>query len=393
MKLRTIKGVNFSGKKVLLRTGFDVPMDKNGKILDDSRIKESLATIRYLLKKGAKIIIIAHNGRPAGKYVKELNMDETAKRLQKLLKIKVKKLDDCIGNRVKKQINKSKEKIIVLENLRFHLGEEKNDSNFAKKLASLGDIYVNDAFANAHRQHASMMAITKFLPSYAGLLLEKEIKNISQFISKKTSPFVGIIGGAKISDKLGVIKKLSKKADFILLGGALANTILKAQGIQVGKSLIEPKMVQEAEKFDLTENKIKIPVDVVVASEKSQKAKIHDRPVGKIRSKELILDIGEDTVSLYKHVISHAKKIFWAGPMGMFEIKKFAQGSYQIGRAIASSKAQALAGGGDTLNLIDQLKLRKKFTFVSTGGGALLEFLEKGILPSLKPLICTNFNK
>jgi len=387
MKLRTIKGVNFSGKKVLLRAGFDVPLDKNGKILDDSRIKESLATIRYLLKGGARVIILAHNGRPEGKYVKVLSMDETAKRLQKLLKIKVKKLDDCIGSRVKKQINKSKEKVIVLENLRFHLGEEKNDLNFAKKLASLGDIYVNDAFANAHRNHASMVAITKFLPSYAGLLLEKEIKNISQFISKKISPFVGMIGGAKISDKLGVIKTLSKKADFILLGGALANTILKAQGIQVGKSLIEPKMAQQAKKLDLTENKIKIPVDVIVALEKSQKAKTHDRPVGKIKSKELILDIGDDTVSLYKNIISHAKKIFWAGPMGMFEIKKFACGSCKLAKAIAYSKAETLVGGGDTLDLIDQAGLRKKFTFVSTGGGALLEFLEKGTLASLKPLI------
>lgn len=376
MRLRLIKEARVKDKKVLLRCGFDVPFDKKGKIKDDSRIRAALETIKLLLKSQAKIIIISHNGRPGGKRVVGLGMAQVGQRLSQLLKIKVKVLNDCLGPKVNKAVGRLKAgEIILLENLRFHPGEEKNDQKFSRELAGLADLYCNDAFANSHRNHASMVGVPRFLPSYAGLLLAEEVGILSEIMIKPKRPLVGIIGGAKISTKLPVIKNLLTKADFLLLGGALANTILKAQGLQVGRSLIEKKMVKLASELVLTENRLKIPLDVVVATEISDRAKTYCRPAGRVAKEEIILDIGPETVSLYCSIIKKAKSVVWNGPMGYFEINKFSRGTYDIARAVSRSGLESIVGGGETIEVIKKINLLKKFTYVSTGGGAMLELL------------------
>jgi len=384
MKLKSIREVKIKGKRVLLRSGFDVPFDKRGKIRDDERIRDSLPTIKYLLKKKAKIIIISHNGRPNGRRVKRLAMDEVAKRLAELLRKKVDKLNECLGEKVKEYVARMKSgQIVVLENLRFCQEEKRNDLKFAKSLASLADIYINDAFANSHRQHASMVGIPRYLPSYAGFLLEKEINFLEKFIKQKKRPFVAVVGGAKISTKLGAVLNLRRKVDVMLLGGALANTILKSMNIQIGSSLIENNMIKKIKKLDLTDIGLKIPVDVIVAKGN----KVFERPVGRVGRREKIYDIGPDTIALYKAIIEKAKRIVWAGPMGYFEKKKFSRGSYEIAKAIAESRGVSLVGGGDTVEVLNELGLKNKIDFVSTGGGAMLKFLENETLPALKPLI------
>ena len=388
MRLITLKNAPVFGKKVLLRAGFDVPFDKNGHISDDERIRESLPSIKYLIKKKAKLVIISHNGRPEGKYVKKLAMNEVAERLSQLLKQKVYKLNDCVGKEVERFVNQMKPgQVVLLENLRFHKEEEKNDIYFAKELARLADLYVNDAFSNSHRPHASMVGISQYLPSYAGFLVEKEVKALSEILLKPKHPFVAIVGGAKISDKLKTIINLFHKTDAMLIGGAIANTILKAHGLQVGKSLIESEMVAKVKKLNLTDVRLKIPVDVVVSDRISPASKAWLRPAGKVKKEEIILDIGEDTIKLFKAIIVKARQIIWAGPMGYFESKKFAQGSIEIAKALAKSKAKTIVGGGDTLHVLDILHLKNKFSFVSTGGGAMLKFLEGASLPALKPLM------
>lgn len=388
MRLKTLKNAPVFGKRVIIRAGFDVPFDKKGKIEDDERIQDSLPTIKYLLKKRAKVIIISHNGRPEGKYVKKLAMDEVAKRLSQFLKQKVFKLNDCVGKEIKNFVSNMKPgQVTLLENLRFHKEEEKNEKYFAKKLAHLGDLYVNDAFSNSHRQHASMVAVTRYLPSYAGFLVEKEVKALSEVLIEPEHPFVAIVGGAKISDKLGTIINLFHKTDALLIGGAIANTILKAHGIQVGKSLIEADMVSKVKKLPLTDVRLKIPVDVVVSDKVAKNAKAWFRPAGAVKKNEIILDIGEDTLSLFKAIIAKARQIIWAGPMGYFESKKFARGSFEIAKAVAESKAKSIVGGGDTLHVLGILHLKNKLSFISTGGGAMLKFLEGHSLPAIKPLI------
>ncbi|MDZ7798305.1 MAG: phosphoglycerate kinase [Patescibacteria group bacterium] len=384
MRLKTFSKAKVKNKKVILRCGFDVPFSKKGKIEDDTRIKQSLPTIKYLIKNKAKVIIISHNGRPGGKYVKRLSMDEIGQKLSKFLRKKVKKLDDCVGSKVKEKVAKMKPgSVILLENLRFHQGEKNKDPKFIQALVDLGEIYINDAFANSHRDHASMFGITHYLPSYAGLLVKKEINFLQKFIKKPKKPFVAIVGGAKISSKLKAVVSLFKKTDALLLGGALANTILKAKGLQVGQSLIEDNMIKKVKKMKLTDIRLKIPVDVVVARGK----KAYQRPVGGVDEQEKIYDIGQDTITLYKEIIKKAGQVVWAGPMGFFEDKRFQKGSYAIAQAISRSSAVSLVGGGDTLDVLNELNLKNKISHISTGGGAMLEFLTKGTLPALKPLI------
>ncbi|MBU1148531.1 phosphoglycerate kinase [Patescibacteria group bacterium] len=389
MKLKSYKSAKLKGKGVILRVALETPITKTGgKFLveDDTRLKVILPTIRYLLKNGCKIVLVSYAGRPQGKNVPELRLDPQAEHLSKLLGKKVNKLSDCIGPQVEKIVGRMKAgDIVLLENTRFHPEERANDSNFAKALAKLGDIFINDAFAQSYEPHASTTAITNFLPSYAGPLLLSEVKMFSKVLEKPRRPWVAIIGGAKISNKIKVIKTLLKKADYVLLGGALANTILTAQGIQVGKSLIEKEYVEIAKELKVTDIKLKIPVDVVVATKKiTPESKC--RPVGAVQPDEIILDIGPDTVELYKMIINKAKTVVWNGPMGKYEMKEYSYGSIKIAEAIASARADTFVGGGETVDVIRDNKLEKKFDFISTGGGAMLKFLQYGTLPALKPL-------
>lgn len=391
MQLKSVKEADIRNKSVFLRVAFDVPfLNKNGKIevSDDTRIKASLPTIKYLLKNNCKIILASYLKRPGGEVVEEYRLDPVARRLSELLKKKVKKLNDCVGQEIKTEIKKMKAKdIILLENTRFHKEEDNNDEKFAKELASYADVYVNDAFAQVHRKCASVVAICKFLPSYAGFLLEKEVNTLSRVMGNPKRPLVALIGGAKISTKMILIKEMLKRVDYLLLGGALANTILKAQGIQIGKSLVEPEMIKFAESLALTNTKLKIPIDIISAKEISEKVIVQKRAVANVGQDQIILDIGQDTVTLFCKVIKTAKTVIWNGPMGYFEIDKFALGTRRLAECIANTNCESIIGGGETINSVREIGLENKFSFVSTGGGAMLEFLEGKMLPGVKPLL------
>ncbi len=377
MKLRSIEQAEVEGKRVLVRCGFDAPLDNSGRIADDCRIRECLPTIEFLIAHRAKIILCGHNGRPKGKVVPHLKMDATAIVLEQLLGRKVDKLSDCIGEEVKRHIgNMQPTSIVLLENLRFHKEEETNNPAFAKALASLADVYVDEAFPDVHREHASMVGIPALLPSYAGFRLLKEVEALSRVTSHPEHPFIAIIGGAKISDKITVIKRMLEIGDYVLLGGALANTILKAQGVSVGKSLIEEDMMEIAKELTLLDNRLRVPVDVVVAKEINANAETTFKAVANVRDDEYILDVGPDTVKLYGMMIQKAKMVVWGGPMGYYELKQFAKGTCEIAKSLADSKAYSVAGGGDTLDAIKESGFKDKISFISTGGGAMLSFLE-----------------
>jgi phosphoglycerate kinase len=374
-----------AGKKVLVRADLNVPL-KDGKVLDDTRIKESLPTIKYLLGKKAIVLLVSHLGRPNG-VDESLRMDPVAERLERLLKRHVLKLDDCVGAEVEDAVNEMHNgDVAVLENVRFHSEEEANDDSFARALAEQADFYVNDAFGSSHRAHASIVGVPKYLPSAAGLLLEKEITMLSRALSPK-KPFVVVLGGAKVSDKIGVIENLAKKAGKILVGGAMMFTFLKALGKSVGKSRLEQDKVgvarQLLRKFG---KKIVLPVDVVVAEKADSKAKSKIVSCGAIPKGWIGLDIGPKTVKLFENELKKAKTVVWNGPMGMFELAKFAKGTNEIARFIAKMRATTIVGGGDTAAAVQKLGLAKKFSHVSTGGGASLEFLEGKKLPGIAAL-------
>ncbi|MBU1036658.1 phosphoglycerate kinase [Patescibacteria group bacterium] len=387
MKLKTIKQVkNLKNKKVLLRVGFDTPLDEKGMIIDDFRIKQGLETIKYLLAKGAGIILINKMGRPKGKVVAKLSNKAVAKRLSQLLKVKVIQLPKVVGFKNSVIIkNLKKGQIVMLENVRFHHGEQSNDKNFAKQLAGLGDIYVNDAFSVCHREAASITAITDYLPAYAGLLLAKEVEILSQVLKSKVKPKIAIIGGAKLETKVKVIKNLLKKTDQVLLGGAVANNFIKARGYNIGKSLYDKDYLSQAKK--MLGQKLIIPQDVVTTTSISTKISIQVKQLDKINKNDYILDIGPKTINNYFKFLKKARIVIWNGPLGYFEIKEFKKASEKISRFLAQSSAKTIIGGGETIQLVNDLALSKKFTFISTGGGAMLEFLEGKVLPGLKPLI------
>lgn len=397
MKISTLEQIrNLKGKKVLLRVDFNVPTEKNGKITDDTRIKEALPTIKFLKQKKAKIIIISHLGRPDGKVIKELRLDHVSKKLSTLIKAKVKKLDEILGEKTESAISKMKDgDIIMLENIRFDGGEEKCDKNFIKKLSALGEIFVNDAFGTAHRKHASTAGLADFLPAYAGLLMEKEIRGLSKVLNEKPKrPLTMIFGGAKISTKIGIIKHFLKKADYFLIGGGLANTFLYAAGYNIGNSLCEKDKVEIAREIMLSSEKNKerfiLPSDVIVASEISDKAKTLNVPIQDIIGDMRILDIGKWSIKRFNEIISKSKTIIWNGPVGLSEYKKFANGTSQITKAIAKSKAYSVIGGGDTAEAIKRLGIKESgFNLVSTGGGACLEFLSGKKLPGIECLKIT----
>ena len=354
---------------------------------EDYRIFKTLPTIKYLINRGARVIILAHLGRPNGKVVEKFRLNPVARRLSQLIKKKIAKSDIIIGVETERKIAKMKNgDVLMLENVRFDKHEELADKQFAKQLALLGDLYVNDGFAVSHRDQASVSTIQDYLPSYAGLLLEEEVRHLTRALKNPRQPLVVIIGGAKMETKIKVIKNFAKVAKKILLGGALANTVLHVMGVSVGKSVLEPEMFGEIKKLKLTDNVIVVPVDGILS--KSVKAKRgRADALADIRLDELILDIGPDTVRLYEKILKSAKMIIWNGPMGLIENPAFAKGTTALIKILAHSRAETIIGGGETVEMIRKMKLENKFNFVSTGGGAMLEFLEGKKLPGLRKIV------
>jgi len=381
--------MELEGKKVLVRVDFNVPI-KNGMVEDDTRLKATIPTINFLLEKNCKIILMSHLGRPKKllkkgksleKIKKELTLKPVAEDLNDLLGVSVGFVDDCIGVEVPNEND-----VVLLENLRFHPEEEKNDEQFAKKLAVHADVYVNDAFGACHREHASVHAITNFLPSYAGLLVEKEVEQLTKLLNPE-KPFAAIVAGAK-ADKIGALKVLVNKADKILIAGVLANTFLKEKNIDIGASKFDEETFDVAKEIiNLAGNKLKFPVDFIVADKFDNKADTQTVSVDKISKELMVLDIGPETIQSYKDELKDAKTVFWAGPLGVFEMETFSTGTKEIGEFLGNLKATVIAGGGDTGAAINNFELADKLTHVSTGGGASLEFIEKeGKLPGLVAL-------
>lgn len=378
---------NLSGKKVLVRNDFNITIDENGKVLGDFRIRASLPTIQFLLKNKAKIILMAHFGRPEGQIVESMSLAPIAKILSDYLGISIKKAPDCIGYEVEKLVNKMKEgEVLLLENLRFHAGEEANDEEFAKSLAKLGELYIDDAFGASHRAHASIVGITKYLPSYAGLLLQKEVETLSRVLEKPERPLTVVIGGAKISTKIKLIREYLKRAEHIILGGALANTVLHAQGLAIGKSLIETEAVDDVKKLEITDIKLHLPVDVVVSTDKTGKAENRVSAVGKIEPDELILDIGPETEKIFDSVIHASRMVIWNGPMGLFEVDAFSHGTIAMAESVSSCPCFSIVGGGEITSFLEETGMIDKFSHVSTGGGAMMEFLAGDKLPGIEAL-------
>ncbi len=390
MNKLTLKDLNLNGKTVLMRADFNVPQDASLNITDDTRIRATLPTIKYILQAGAKkLILMSHLGRPDGKVVAKYSLKAVAERLQKLLEEPVKALNDCVGEGVKKDIDASGERIILLENLRFHAEEEANDANFAKQLASLGDIFVNDAFGTVHRAHASTEGVAHYLESAAGFLLEKEIEYLGNAVQDPKKPFMVILGGAKVSDKIGVIDNLLPKCDAILIGGGMSYTFLKAKGKSIGNSKLEKEKLDVAknilDKARIMKKDIVLPIDHLVVDNIDPQAKTEivgeDIPEGKIA-----VDIGPKTIALFKDKLKAAKTIVWNGPLGIFEMDAFSKGTKEIAQFIARLKATTIIGGGDTAAAVAKFKLEDKMTHISTGGGASLEFLEGKVLPGIAAL-------
>lgn len=390
MNKKTIKDVPVRGKRVLMRADFNVPLNKDLKIEDDTRIKASLATIKYASDNGARLILMSHLGRPKG--VNELErLTPVAKRLSELLGKNVTKLGDSVGPDVQKAVLEMKDgDVVLLENLRFHPEEEKNDPEFAKKLATLGEIYVNDAFGTAHRAHASTEGVTKYIKiSVAGFLLAKEIEYFEKALSNPPKPFVAILGGAKVSDKIMVIENLMKKVDAILIGGGMAYTFLKAQGMEIGNSKLESDKIGVAkniiDKAKQLGVKLVLPVDHLIADKVD--AVSNTRVVTDVVPQGwMAVDIGPKTVDEFKKELRNAKMIIWNGPLGVFEITKFSRGTEDVARFIAGLKAISIIGGGDTAAAISKFGLEHSMTHISTGGGASLEYMEGKILPGVAAL-------
>jgi len=390
--MKTLEDFNFKNKRVLLRCDFNVPFDEKGQISDDFRIKQSVPTIEYLKKKGAKVILISHLGRPEGREEK-YSLKPASLRLEELLGTNVKFLDDCLGEKTKEEVEKMKEKeIILLENLRFYKEEEKGDLNFAKELSKLGDIYINDAFGCSHRPHASIVGLPKYLPSGAGFLLEKEVRVLSRVLEDPWRPLTAVIGGVKISTKIGVIENFLERADHLLLGGEVANTILRMKGILIAKPVLEnPEIIKKVEKIDLTNPKIHLPVDGIVSLDDFERGLkehyIRESAPGIVKKEEGFYDIGSETIKIFSEIIKEAKMIIWSGPLGMYEKKQFEKGTKEIAENIARNySAFKIVGGGDLISALSGFNLLDKFDHISTGGGAMLEFLSGKKLPGVEAL-------
>ncbi|MFN4227454.1 MAG: phosphoglycerate kinase [Candidatus Ratteibacteria bacterium] len=391
MKIYSITEKNYKGKKVFLRVDFNVPI-KNGVITDDTRIIATIPTINYLLSQGARLIIASHLGRPEGKPSAEFSLKPVAERLSEILKKEVKFAPDCIGDEVKKMIDSLKDgEILLLENLRFHSEEEKGDENFAKELASLCDAYVNDAFGTCHRKHASVYTITKFVNDIAGgFLIEKEVSSLSKLLINPERPFLLILGGAKVIDKINMVKNLLDKVDTIITGGVMAYTFIKAKNWEVGDSKVEEEAVPVAKEIIKEINKRHLefhtPLDHIIVQKISEDATPIVTERGTVPHGWIGVDIGPQAIEEYTDCINRAKTIFWNGPMGIYEIEKFAKGTIEIAKAIANSKAFSVIGGGDSVAIVQKAGVADKISHVCTGGGASLEFLEKGSLPGIEVL-------
>lgn len=391
MDKKTVRDLDVAGKKVLVRVDFNVPLNDKGEITDDTRITASLPTIQYLLEQKAAVILMAHLGRPKGQVKPELSLAPVAKHLGKLLGKKILFAPDCVGEAAQAAASKLKPgHILLLENLRFHKEEEKNDMEFAEKLASLADLYVNDGFGVSHRAHASVEGVTHFLPAAAGFLLEKEIQYVGQAVTNPLHPFVAIIGGAKVSDKIGVISNLLDKVDTLLIGGGMANTFLAAQGYKMGKSLVEEDKLDLAKELLAKAKKNKVnmllPTDLVMSAAFAPDAEHVTEKVKNLNQAYMALDIGAETSKAYAEALADAKMIVWNGPMGVFEMDAFCKGTEAVAKAVAKSRATSIVGGGDSVAAIEKLGLAKRITHISTGGGASLEYLEGKVLPGVAAL-------
>ncbi|HVX30557.1 MAG TPA: phosphoglycerate kinase [Nitrolancea sp.] len=390
MSLRRVQDMDVSRKRVLVRADFNVPLD-HGEITDDTRIRATLPTIELLRERGARIILMSHLGRPKGQVREELRLAPVAKALGDLLGISITYVRDIVGFEVDEELaGLSLGDVALLENLRFDPREEKNDPEFAKELAALGDCYVNDAFGAAHRAHASTVGVTEYLPSAAGLLLQREVDALSHVLNDADRPFALILGGAKVSDKIGVINNLLKRVDSVLVGGGMANTFLKAMGIDVGKSLVEEDNVEVAadvlKRAEVGGVDLLLPVDAVVAERMSEDVAVETVIVERVGPDQAIFDIGPETVKRFADALRPARTIVWNGPMGVFEIEKFANGTRGIAEAVAASDGFTLVGGGDSVAAVQQLGVADRISHISTGGGASLEFLEGKDLPGIAAL-------
>ena len=391
MNKKTVKDVDLKGKRVFCRVDFNVPM-QDGKITDETRIRAALPTIQYLVEQGAKVILASHLGRPKGKVVEEMRLTPVAVRLSELLGQEVKKADEACGDSVKAMIATMNDgDVLLLENVRFYPGEEKNDPELAKAFAELADIYVNDAFGAAHRAHASTEGIAHYLPAVSGFLMQKELDVLGKALSNPERPFTAIIGGAKVKDKIGVIENLLELVDNLIIGGGLAYTFIKAQGHEIGQSLLEEDKIDLAKSF-MEKAKEKgvhfyMPVDAVVADEFSADANTKVVAIEDIPADWQALDIGPKTASIYRDVIEKSKLVIWNGPMGVFEMDKFAGGTKAVAEALAAAKdTYSVIGGGDSAAAVEKFGLADKMSHISTGGGASLEFMEGKALPGVVAL-------
>ncbi len=388
MNKKTVKDINIKGKRVLMRVDFNVPM-ADGKVTDDKRIKASLPTIQYVLDQGASLILMSHLGRPKGGPDPEFSLKAASEVLSSLLGKPVKMAPDCVGPEVEKMAKALKPgEVLMLENTRFHAGEEKNDLELAKQMASLGEVYVNDAFGSAHRAHSSTEGVARFLPAVSGFLMEQELEYLGRAVSNPEHPYVAILGGAKISDKILVVETLLSKCDKLIIGGGMANTFLAAKGYAMQDSLVEAGSIDTAKSIlSKAGNKLLLPVDAVIADKFDANANNKVVDVDKVPSGWRVMDIGPKSIETFKAALNGAKLIVWNGPMGVFEMPKFAEGTFAIAKLLAASGATTVIGGGDFASAVKKAGVAKQMTHVSTGGGASLEFLEGKELPGVAALM------